>query len=134
MTSSFLCELKQFLRDVLPQSHPHSSPFHLDSLHSLPPLTLGLSSSEALLAGLINSSALTIFSFSSWGSKFQVHRGELSLSPALLEELRQRLEQAVELIMTVIREEDIGRRATEKLGKLKEYSVFPKTEPAPGDV
>nr|BAV92756.1 anti-mullerian hormone [Halichoeres trimaculatus] len=133
LTSSFLCELKQFLLDVLLQSHLHSSPFQLDSLQSLPPLALGLSSSETLLVGLINSSALTIFSFSSWGSRFQVHREELSLSPALLEELRQRLEQAVGRIMTVIREEDVGHRAMEKLEKLREHSVFPKTKPAPGE-
>ncbi|XP_034530622.1 muellerian-inhibiting factor [Notolabrus celidotus] len=133
MTSSFLCELRRFLGDVLPQSHPPSSSLQLESLQSLPPLTLGLSSSETLLAGLINSSALTIFSFSSWGSRFQVHHGELSLSPALLEELRQRLEQAMEQITTVIREEDVGHRAIEKLGRLKEHSAFPKTQPAAGE-
>lgn len=132
-TSSFLCELKRFLGDILPEDHPVSPPLQLDSLQSLPPLTLGLSSSETLLAGLINSSALTIFSFSSW-SRFQVHHGELALSPALLEELGQRLEQTVVQIMEVIREEEMGHRATERLGRLRELSVFPKKEPPAGDV
>ncbi|XP_027145672.1 muellerian-inhibiting factor isoform X3 [Larimichthys crocea] len=131
-TSSFLCELKRFLGDILPEDHPVSPPLQLDSLQSLPPLTLGLSSSETLLAGLINSSALTIFSFSSW-SRFQVHHGELALSPALLEELGQRLEQTVVQIMEVIREEEMGHRATERLGRLRELSVFPKKEPPAGE-
>ncbi|XP_070764387.1 LOW QUALITY PROTEIN: muellerian-inhibiting factor [Enoplosus armatus] len=121
-TSSFLCELKRFLGDILPQDQPESPPLQLDSLQSLPPLTLGLTSSETLLAGLINSSAPTIFSFTSWGSMFQVHRGELALSPALLEELRQRLEQTVMQITEVIREE-VGQGATERLGRLKELCV-----------
>nr|XP_020487809.1 muellerian-inhibiting factor [Labrus bergylta] len=132
-TSSFLCELKRFLDDVLPLVHPGSPQLQLGSLQSLPPLTLGLSSSETLLAGLINSSALTIFSFSSWSSRFPVHHGELSLSPALLEELRQRLEQTVEKIMAVIREEDVGHKATERLGRLKKHSVLLKKEPEAGE-
>ncbi|KAM7011907.1 muellerian-inhibiting factor [Tautogolabrus adspersus] len=131
-TSSFLCELKRFLGDVLPPVHPGSPQLQLDSLQSLPPLTLGLSSSETLLAGLINSSALTIFSFSSWSSRFPVHHGELSLSPALLEELKERLEQTVEKIMAVIREEDLGHKATERLGRLKKHSVLLKKEPETG--
>ncbi|CAJ1060322.1 muellerian-inhibiting factor [Xyrichtys novacula] len=134
LTSTFLCELRRFLGDALPQSHPRPHHLQLDSLQSLPPLTLGLSSSETLLAGLINSSALTIFSFSSWGSKFQGYHGELSLSPQLLEELRQRLEQTVEQIVAVMREEDVGHRASERLGRLKELSVFPKTEPTSGEI
>ncbi|XP_031719912.1 muellerian-inhibiting factor [Anarrhichthys ocellatus] len=129
----FLCELKRFLGDVLPQDHRESSPVHLDSLQSLPPLTLGLSSSDTLLAGLINSSSITIFSFGSWGSVFPVHRGELAFSPALLEELKQRLEQSVVKITTVIREEQVGHRATERLGRLKDLSAFPMKEPAAGD-
>uniref|UniRef100_UPI0037E9AE8E muellerian-inhibiting factor n=1 Tax=Semicossyphus pulcher TaxID=241346 RepID=UPI0037E9AE8E len=132
-TSSFLCELRRFLGDVLPQDHTASPPLQLDSLQSLPPLTLGLSSSETLLSGLMNSSALTIFSFSSWGSNFHVQHGELAMSPALLEELRQRLEQNVMQIMAVIREEDEGRRATQRLGRLREHSAFPKKELATGE-
>nr|AKO69720.1 anti-Mullerian hormone [Scatophagus argus] len=122
-TSSFLCELKRFLGDVMPQDQTESPPLQLTSLQSLPPLTLGISSSESLLAGLINSSALTIFSFASCCSVFRVHRGELALSPALLEELRQKLEQAVMQIMEVVREEEVGYRATERLGRLIELCV-----------
>ncbi|KAF1385837.1 hypothetical protein PFLUV_G00111900 [Perca fluviatilis] len=133
--TSFLCELKRFLGDVLPQELPESTPLRLDSLQSLPPLSLGPSSSDTLLAGLINSSSQTIFSFTSRGSVVQVHRGELALSPALLEELRQRLEQSVIKMMEVIREEEeeVGHRAMPRLGRLKELSTFPKKEPAAGE-
>lgn len=132
-TFSFLCEMKRLLGDLLPQDQPESPPLQLDSLQSLPPLTIGLSSSETLLAGLINSSAPTVFSFTCWHSTFEVHHGELSLSPALLLELRQRLQQTVTQIQDIIREEDVGHRATERLGRLKELSRFPKQEPAAGD-
>ncbi|XP_036970971.1 muellerian-inhibiting factor [Acanthopagrus latus] len=132
-TSSFLCELKRFLGDVMPRGQPESPPLQLTSLQSMPPLTLGVSSSETLLAGLINSSALTIFSFSTCCSVSQVHRRELALSPALAEELGQRLEQTVMQITEVIREEDVGHRATERLGRLRELSAFPKEEPATGE-
>uniref|UniRef100_A0A3Q3MP38 Anti-Mullerian hormone n=1 Tax=Mastacembelus armatus TaxID=205130 RepID=A0A3Q3MP38_9TELE len=131
-TFSFLCELKRFLGGILPQDLPESPPLQLDSLKSLPPLALSLSSSEALLAGLINSSAPTIFSFASWGSMSRVHHGELALSPALLEELRQRLQQTVMQIMQVIREEEMDHRAAEMLQRLQDLSVFPRKEPAPG--
>ncbi|KAK2835677.1 hypothetical protein Q5P01_016161 [Channa striata] len=132
-TFSFLCEMKRFLGDLLPQEHPQSPPLQLDSLQSLPPLKIGLSSSEILLAGLINSTAPTVFSFSSRGSIFQGHHGELALSPPLLEELKERLQQTVVQIQEVIRAEDIGHRATERLKRLKELSVFPKKEPAAGE-
>ncbi|XP_039983982.1 muellerian-inhibiting factor isoform X2 [Xiphias gladius] len=139
-TFSFLCELKRFLGDVLPGTAsrtsgvPESPPLKLDSLQSMPPLSLGLSSSETLLAGLINSSSPIVFSFNRMGSMFQAHHGQLALSPALLEELRQRLEQIVKQIMEVIREGEVGHRATERLVRLKELSVLPKREPAAGDV
>ncbi|KAM9848923.1 muellerian-inhibiting factor [Aulostomus maculatus] len=119
----FFCELRRFLRDVLPQDQPESTPLKLDSLQSLPPLTLGLSSSEVMLAGLINSSAPTIFSFSS--SVFDVHQGELALSPALLEELRQRLVTTVMQIMEALREEE-GHRGMKRLERLKELTSFPQ--------
>nr|QXV87601.1 anti-Mullerian hormone [Sebastes schlegelii] len=131
--SSFLCELKRFLGDVLPQDRPESPRLQLDSSPSLPPLTLGLSSSDTLLAGLINSSSPTIFSFPSQFSMFQVHRGELALSPTLLEELKQRMEQTGMQIMEVIREEEVGHRATERLGRLKELSAFPTMGPTAGE-
>ncbi|XP_068581999.1 LOW QUALITY PROTEIN: muellerian-inhibiting factor [Cebidichthys violaceus] len=117
----FLCELKRFLGDVLPQDHRESSLLQLDSLQSLPPLTLGLSSSDTLLAGLMNSSSITIFSFGS--SVFPVRPGELAFSPALLEELKQRSEQSVVKITEVIREEQVGQRADERLGRLKDLCV-----------
>ncbi|XP_059197987.1 LOW QUALITY PROTEIN: muellerian-inhibiting factor [Centropristis striata] len=121
--TSFLCELQRFLGGVLSQDHPESPPLQLESLQSLPPLTLGLSSSDTLLAGLMNSSSPTIFSFTRWGSIHQVHHAALALSPALLEELKQRLETTVVQIMEVIREEEVGHRATERLGRLKQLSV-----------
>lgn len=130
----FLCELKRFLRAALPQEHPESPLLQLDSLQSLPPLSLGPASSEAFLAEMINSSAPIIFSFSSWGSMYPVSHGELSLSSALLEELRQRLEQYVGQIMQIIREEDLPRRATERLEKLKELSSLQRTDQVAGDV
>lgn len=132
--TSFLCELKRFLGDVLPQDLRESSPLQLDSLKSLPPLTLGPSSSDTLLAGLINSSSITVFSFRSRASGFQVHSGELAFSPELLEELRRRLEAEVVKITAVMREEQVGRGATERLGRLRELSALPMMEPAPGDV
>nr|AJW76790.1 anti-mullerian hormone [Epinephelus coioides] len=130
--TSFFCELKRFLGDVLPQDHSASPPLQLDSLQSLPPLMLDLSSSETLLAGLINSSSPTIFSFTGCCSMFQTHDGELALSPALLEEVKRRLEQTVVQLMEVIMEEEVGHRAAERLGRLRDLSAFPKTEPAAG--
>uniref|UniRef100_A0A3B4Y6W3 Anti-Mullerian hormone n=1 Tax=Seriola lalandi dorsalis TaxID=1841481 RepID=A0A3B4Y6W3_SERLL len=131
-TFSFLCELKRFLGEVLPQHHPESPPFQLESLPSMPPLSLGLSSSETLLAGLINSSFLTVFSFARWGSISQVHPGQLAMSPALVEEVRQRLGQIGMQIMEVIREKEVGHRATERLERLQEFSALPTMEQAAG--
>ncbi|XP_053177710.1 muellerian-inhibiting factor [Scomber japonicus] len=130
-TFSFLCELKRFLGDVLPQDHPEPPALNLDSLQSLPPLTLGLASSVNLLGGLINSSASTIFYFTS--SMSHMHHGELALPLALSEELRWRLEKIVMQIMEVIREEDRGLRVMKRLERLKELSAFPKVEVAAGE-
>nr|AKI32582.1 anti-mullerian hormone [Lates calcarifer] len=132
-TFSFLCELRRFLGDVLPKEHPKSPPLQLDSLKSMPPLSLGLSSSETLLAGLINSSSPTVFSFTRLSSTFPVHHGQLALPHELLEELRQRLEQIVMQIMGVIREEEVGHRAARRLERLRELSVLPKKGPAAGE-
>ncbi|AWP11103.1 Mullerian inihibiting substance [Scophthalmus maximus] len=133
-TFSFLCELRRFLCGVLPQDHPDSPQIKLDSAHSMPPLSLGVSSNEMLLAGLINSSYPTVFSFTGWSSTLQLHHGQLALSPALLEELRQRVEQIGMQIMEAIREEEeVGHRATERLRRLNELSVLPKKEPAAGE-
>ncbi|KAK5870104.1 hypothetical protein PBY51_024765 [Eleginops maclovinus] len=130
----FLCELKRFLGDVPPQAPPESLPLKLDTLQSLPPLMLGLSSSDTLLAGLINSSSLTIFSFTSRGSMFQVHRGELALSPDLLQEVKQRLQQTVTRVMEFIENEgEVDFRVTQRLQRLTELSALPEKEPAAGE-
>uniref|UniRef100_A0A1A8R3P1 Anti-Mullerian hormone n=2 Tax=Nothobranchius rachovii TaxID=451742 RepID=A0A1A8R3P1_9TELE len=128
--TSFLCELRRFLADVLPQGHAEALLFKLDSLQSLPPLTLGPTSSETLLAGIINSSAPTIISFNSWSSNFPVHQQQLALSPALLEELRQKLENREMEIMELITQEKVPRRTAEKLERLKDLSGFQRKEPA----
>uniref|UniRef100_A0A3B5K731 Anti-Mullerian hormone n=1 Tax=Takifugu rubripes TaxID=31033 RepID=A0A3B5K731_TAKRU len=126
-TSSFLCELKQFLAGVTPHSHPESPLLQLSSLQSLPPLTLGRSTSEATLAALIHSPSLTVLSFGGCCSSSQVHRGELALPPPLSEELRQKLEQTVTHITEVIREE-VGDEAIRRLGRLVELSAFPRKD------
>ncbi|KAM4739033.1 muellerian-inhibiting factor [Anableps anableps] len=127
---SFLCELRRFLDAVLPQHHTEPPLLRLDTLQSLPPLALGLSTSETLLAGIINSSAPTIFSFASWSSSFPVRPGQLALSPALLEELGQRLEMNEQQIRELIRQEMVPTRASEKLGRLRELSAFQRQETA----
>uniref|UniRef100_A0A672IY83 TGF-beta family profile domain-containing protein n=1 Tax=Salarias fasciatus TaxID=181472 RepID=A0A672IY83_SALFA len=133
LQTSFLCELKRFLGVILPQESSQSPLVQLDSLRSLPPLMLGLSSSETLLAGMINSSAPTVFSFNSWGSTFPVHQEQLALSPPLLEELRQRLEEIVPEIMEMIKEEKLTDKATERLRRLQRLSVWKETELAAGE-
>nr|QID01052.1 anti-mullerian hormone [Odontesthes argentinensis] len=129
----FLCELRRFLDNVLPQDHTKLPLLPMDSLQSLPPLALGLSSSETMLAGIITSSAPTIFSFTSWGSKSPVQHGRLALSPALLEELGQRLEQSEMQILEFISEANVDPRATERLGRLKGLSAFQRKETAAGE-
>uniref|UniRef100_A0A3Q4MLJ2 Uncharacterized LOC102776677 n=1 Tax=Neolamprologus brichardi TaxID=32507 RepID=A0A3Q4MLJ2_NEOBR len=106
LQTSFLCEMKRFLGAVLPQEHFASPPLPLDSLQSLPPLSLGLTSSQTLLAVMINSTAPTVFGFRSWGSVLPVCHGELALSAALLEELRQKLDQTLVQMTDIIREEE----------------------------
>ncbi|XP_041863306.1 muellerian-inhibiting factor isoform X2 [Melanotaenia boesemani] len=131
--ASFLCELRRFLDGVLPQDQTKSQPLRLDSLQSLPPLALGLSSSETLMAGVINSTAPTIFTFTGSSSKFPVRHGQLALSSELLEVLRQRLDQSEMQILEVINEEKVAHRAIERLGRLKELSAFQRKEPAAGE-
>ncbi|CAI5639245.1 unnamed protein product [Oreochromis niloticus] len=132
LQTSFLCEMKRFLGAVLPQEHFTSPPLPLDSLQSLPPLSLGLSSSETLLAVMINSTAPTVFGFTSWGSVLPVCHGELALSAALLEELRQRLDQTLVQMTEIIREEEVSLGAKESLGRLKELSALQEKEHATG--
>lgn len=128
----FLCELQKFLGDVLLQDQTGSTSVQLDSLHSLPPLKLGVSSSETLLAGLLNSSAPTLFSFPAQGSELQVQSRELALPPALLEVLRQRLEHVMAQVTEIIKEEEMDHTVMERLGRLIAFSAFPKNEPAAG--
>lgn len=133
-TAAFLCELRRFLGDFKQQDHRQSPPLPLTSLQSLPAVTIGPSSSEALLAALINSSTLTVFSFAGCcSSPARVHGGELSLSSLLLEELRQRLAVAVAHSLEVMRQEEVGSRVAERLGRLVELSEALKREPATGD-
>lgn len=133
-TFSFFCELKRFLGDVLPQDQSGSPPLSLDFLPSLPPLSLGLSSSEPLLAGLINSSFYTVFSFPRRGPISLVDPWQLSMSPALVDEVRQRLEQVGTQVKEAIKEMEVGVRATKRLERLKELSALPTREHATGDV
>uniref|UniRef100_A0A3B5LKZ3 Anti-Mullerian hormone n=1 Tax=Xiphophorus couchianus TaxID=32473 RepID=A0A3B5LKZ3_9TELE len=125
---SFLCELRRFLDAGLPHQHAEPLLLRLDSLQSLPPLALGLSTSETLLAEIINSSAPTIFSFSSWSSSFPVRPGQLALSPALLGELGQRLEMNERQMRELIRQGMVPQRASEKLERLKQLSAFQKQD------
>ncbi|XP_034035075.1 muellerian-inhibiting factor [Thalassophryne amazonica] len=130
---SFLCELKRFLRNLLPQDHLGSSPIQLDSLQSLPSVQLGVSSSETLLAGLLNSSAPMILSFNSRGSVLKELQGELVLSPGLQEEIRLRLEQRVMQVTKLITDEDVDHIALKSIRRLTEFSTFPKKEQPTGE-
>lgn len=56
--------------------------------------------------------------------------GQLALSPALLEELGQRLEKNEQQIKELIRQEAIPPRSSEKLERLRELSAFQRQEPA----
>uniref|UniRef100_A0A3Q2XWJ2 Uncharacterized LOC109511273 n=1 Tax=Hippocampus comes TaxID=109280 RepID=A0A3Q2XWJ2_HIPCM len=128
---SFLCELRRFLSDSLPHKSPHAPPLRQESLQPLPPISLDLSSSESVLAELINSSAPTVFSFT--GSTYHVHRGELAMPPGLLDELRHGLEQNLLQIREVLRDKDNGQRSIKRLQRLWELCAFPKVDPASGE-
>ncbi|XP_061833911.1 muellerian-inhibiting factor [Nerophis lumbriciformis] len=128
----FLCELRRFLSDVFPrQNRPLSSPLKLDSLQALPSVALGLSSSESLLAELMNSSAPTIFSFT--GSMFKVRRGELAMSPGLLEELKKGLEHNVMQVMQVLRDKEGGQKSIKRLERLAELCAFSNADLPSGE-
>uniref|UniRef100_A0A3Q2XK62 Anti-Mullerian hormone n=1 Tax=Hippocampus comes TaxID=109280 RepID=A0A3Q2XK62_HIPCM len=128
---SFLCELRRFLSDSLPHKSPHVPPLRRESLQAPPPISLDLSSSESVLAELINSSAPTVFSFT--GSTYHVHRGELAMPPGLLDELRHGLEQNLLQIREVLRDKDNGQRSIKRLQRLWELCAFPKVDPASGE-
>lgn len=63
-----------------------------------------------------------------------VCHGELALSAALLEELRQKLDQTLVQMTDLIREEEVSPGAKESLGRLKELSALQKKEHATGDM
>ncbi|KAL1022993.1 hypothetical protein UPYG_G00035150 [Umbra pygmaea] len=126
-TYNFLCELQSFLSDVLKplkQSGSMTAPVPLYSLHSLPSLSLGVSSSEAMLAKLINNSGPTLFSFPTQRSVLQGYHGELALPPDLTELLRQRLEE----VAIQIRGEEVGSAVMDRLRRLQELSFLPKED------
>ncbi|XP_024114953.1 muellerian-inhibiting factor isoform X1 [Oryzias melastigma] len=128
--TSFLCELRRFLEGVEPRRHSRPPLLRLDSVQSLPPLPLGRSSSEVLLAALINSSAPTVFYFNNWSSGSQDRRGALRLSPALWAELQLRLEQNQMLILDLAEEDGVSPRTRARLERLKDLSASQQTEAA----
>ncbi|XP_056304096.1 muellerian-inhibiting factor [Danio aesculapii] len=120
-TYLFLCELQKFLRDILPQNEgliPQDDPtaVSLDMLHSLPPLRLGVSSTESLLSGLVNSSTPTVFVFPQRQQGLQTHRVEVTLDSPLLSVLRMRLDEAV----AQVKQQEAGRKMIDRLQKLTE--------------
>nr|XP_009294509.1 muellerian-inhibiting factor isoform X1 [Danio rerio] len=124
-TYLFLCELQKFLRDILPQSKsttPQDDPsaVSLDTLHSLPPLRLGVSSTESLLSGLVNSSTPTVFVFPQRQQGLQTHRVEVTLDSPLLSVLRMRLDEA----MAQVKQQEAGRKMIDRLQKLTELSAL----------
>lgn len=137
-TSSFLCELRRFLAGVASPEHHESPGVQLSSLQPLPPpLELDRSTGEASLARLIRSSSLTVLSFGDCCSSSQVHWGELALPPPLLQELRRRLEQTIAHTMEVIggeEQEEVGREALRRLGRLVDLSAFLGDQPVTGDL
>lgn len=128
-------ELQEFLNEVLPQEDPilsaeEETTVSQDVLHSLPPLSLGASSSESFLLELINSSGPTAFLFPRQSLGMQNHRVELTLNPVLLSMLRQRLEVA----LAQIRTEEVGRSVMDKLQTLTALTTLPgDSDGAAGD-
>ncbi|KAL7866661.1 hypothetical protein AOLI_G00144750 [Acnodon oligacanthus] len=128
-TFFFLCELQKFLNEVPLQRDPASpaqeeAPVSQSVLHSLPPLTLGVSSSESLLLELINSSGPTVFSFPRHSLGLQSHRVELDLNPELLSVLRLRLDES----LAQVRREEAGRSVMDKLQILTALTALPDGE------
>uniref|UniRef100_A0A9J8CS07 Anti-Mullerian hormone n=2 Tax=Cyprinus carpio TaxID=7962 RepID=A0A9J8CS07_CYPCA len=124
-TYLFLCELQKFLSDVLPQKEGPTSQeganiVSLDALHSLPPLSLGVSSTESLLSGLVNSSTPTVFVFPERQQGLQTHRVEVTLDSPLLSVLRMRLDEA----MAQVKQQEVGQKVTDRLQKLSELSAL----------
>ncbi|XP_072516184.1 muellerian-inhibiting factor [Salminus brasiliensis] len=124
-TFLFLCELQKFLNEVLPQSNTvqtqEEAAVSQSVLHSLPPLTLGVSSSESLLLEMINSSGPTVFSFPRHSFGLQSHRVELALNPVLLSVLRLRLGEALAQVCT----EEAGYSVKDRLQVLTALTALP---------
>ncbi|XP_035268150.1 muellerian-inhibiting factor [Anguilla anguilla] len=132
-TFHFLCVLQKFLSEALSPEKAESVPAQaasvsLDSLQSLPPLTLGASSSESLLLGLLNSSAPTLFSFPRRAGELLEHRVELDLQPPLVAVLRLRLEEAA---ARAAREATGGCGLGDRLQRLRELGSLPGEGAAP---
>ncbi|XP_059425530.1 muellerian-inhibiting factor isoform X2 [Carassius carassius] len=129
-TYLFLCELQKFLSDVLPQKEGPTSQegakiVSLEALHSLPPLSLGASSTESLLSGLVNSSTPTVFVFPERQQGLQTHRVEVTLESPLLSVLQMRLDEA----MAQVKQQEVGQNMIDRLQKLSELSALsPKGE------
>ncbi|XP_060796683.1 muellerian-inhibiting factor [Neoarius graeffei] len=128
-TFLFLCELRKFLNEVSPQGNPFLAQDEVRTispsvLHSLPPLTLGASSSESLLLELVNSSGPTVFYFPRQNLGLRTHRVELALKPSLLSVLKLKLDEA----LAQVRMEDVGRGAIDKLQVLSILSALPEDE------
>ncbi|XP_016327203.1 muellerian-inhibiting factor-like isoform X1 [Sinocyclocheilus anshuiensis] len=124
-TYLFLCELHKFLSDVLPQkegptSQEGANTVSLDALHSLPPLSLGVSSTESLLSGLVNSSTPTVFVFPERQQGLQIHRVEVTLDSSLLSVLRMRLDEA----MAQVKQQEAGQNVIDRLQKLSKLSAL----------
>ncbi|XP_073701026.1 muellerian-inhibiting factor [Garra rufa] len=122
-TYLFLCELQKFLSDMVPQKEgltPQEgvNTVSLDVLDSLPPLSLGVSSTESLLLGLVNSSTPTIFVFPERQQGLQTHRVEVTLDSSLLSVLRMRLDEA----MAQVKQQEVGQKAIDRLEKLSQLS------------
>ncbi|KAI5620723.1 muellerian-inhibiting factor isoform X1, partial [Silurus asotus] len=131
-TFLFLCELQKFLNEVSPQGNPLLAQHEVRTLspgvlHSLPPLTLGVSSSESLLLELVNSTNPTVFYFPRQTSGLTAHRVELDLKPSLLSVLKFKLDQA----LAQVRTEDVGRDAMDTLRILSVLSALPEDVEAP---
>ncbi len=122
-TYLFLCELQKFLSDVLPQkegptSQQGANSVSLDALHSLPSLSLGVSSTESLLSGLLNSSMPTVFVFPERQQGLQTHRVEVALDSPLLSVLRMRLDEA----MAQVKQQEAEQKVIDRLQKLSKLS------------
>ncbi|TTK63264.1 Muellerian-inhibiting factor [Bagarius yarrelli] len=125
-TFLFLCELQTFLNEISPSGNPLLAQDEVQSispsvLYSLPPLTLGASSSESLLLELVNSSGPTVFYFSQ-SIRLRTHRVELALNPSLVSMLKSKLDEALMRVRT----EEFGQSVIEKLQILSVLGGLPE--------